>query len=272
MVESLRDLNRICQKSRYKEVGNWMVRHWIRDAALPITWLLLHTKITADQVTLISLFVGVGGVVLLAVPSSVFFLAGGLLLQLWYLLDHVDGQIARYRKTDCLTGRFFDFITHHLIHGIVFFGLGVFCFQSAGHSLFPLIWGFVTSLSMMMFNLSYDAKYKTFFERINRMKRVEVLSFGEGCLSQGPRPEKDFRKTVFSIVHKACEIHVLMNTLTIAAFLQIVLKWPFDLRIVLLAFYGIAVPFVAITKIAFWLSRREIDSEFESNFREITAP
>ncbi|HNV87019.1 MAG TPA: CDP-alcohol phosphatidyltransferase family protein [Candidatus Omnitrophota bacterium] len=270
MVESLSELNRLCQKPRYKEVGNWMVRHLVRDAALPVTWLLLHTQITANQVTLISLLAGIVGVSLLAFPSSGFFLAGAVLMQTWYLLDHVDGQIARYRKTASLTGRFFDFMTHHLMHGVVFFGLGVFCFQNGNRNLFPLVWGFVASLSVMMFNLSYDAKYKTFFEQISRMKQVEVFSSVEGCPLRASQPEKNFWKKGFSIVHKACEIHVLMNILTVSAFLQTVLGWSLDLRIALFAFYGIAVPFVAITKIAFWIVCREIDAEFESNFREIS--
>jgi len=269
MVESLSELNRLCQKPRYKEVGNWMVRHLVRDAALPVTWLLLHTQITANQVTLISLLAGIVGVSLLAFPSSGFFLAGAVLMQAWYLLDHVDGQIARYRKTASLTGRFFDFMTHHLMHGVVFFGLGVFCFQNGNRNIFPLVWGFVASLSVMMFNLSYDAKYKTFFERIALMKRLEIVSCREGHSSHAHSEGKDFLKSVFSVVHKACEIHVLMNVLTIAAVLQMIFGWSTDARVVLFWFYGIAAPLIAITKIAFWIVRREIDTEFESSFREI---
>src|SRR5437762_1650191 len=105
MVESLKELNRICQKPRYREVGNWMVRYVLRDLALPFTWLLLHTPVTANQVTLASLVVGLFGISLFAATSNASFLTGTLLLQLWYLLDHVDGQIARYRKTACLSGR-----------------------------------------------------------------------------------------------------------------------------------------------------------------------
>ena len=104
-MESLKELNVICQKPDYKTKGNWYVRTILRDAALPVTWLLLHTKITADQVTLASLAVALLGMIALALPGTGWFVAGVLLLQLWYYLDHVDGQIARYRKTVSLTGR-----------------------------------------------------------------------------------------------------------------------------------------------------------------------
>ena len=124
MVESLKELNKICQKPRYKEVGNWMVRRLLRSMALPITWLLLHTPMTANQVTFFALITGLLGILFLASHTPAFYLAGAILLQLWYLLDHVDGQIARYRNSASLTGRFFDFMMHHLIDGCLFFALG----------------------------------------------------------------------------------------------------------------------------------------------------
>ena len=105
-----------------------MVRNILRDAALPITWLCLHTQITANQVTLISLVIALIGVSSFALSSNASFLIGSVLLQVWYLLDHVDGQIARYRNTSCLSGRFFDYVTHHLIHGAIPFSFGLHAF------------------------------------------------------------------------------------------------------------------------------------------------
>lgn len=259
MVESLQDLNRLCQKPRYKEVGNWMVRHVLRDLALPITWLLLHTNISANQVTLISLLVGLAGIFLFALPLKGFFLVGALLLQLWYLLDHVDGQIARYRKTACLTGRFFDFLTHHLIHGVIFFSLGWYAFIKTGQSSF-LLWGFLTSLSVTTFNLIHDTKYKTFFERILSFEAVKVLHAGQ--------KEKDrirageWRRQIFSFLHKSCEIHVLMNLLTLGALAEFFQWVPFDPRFIFLIFYGVTVPLIAFVKMGYIIVRREIDKEF----------
>ena len=142
-----------------------MVRKILRPAALPITWMLLHTPVTADQVTLAALLIGIVGLLLFAAVSKSLFLAGAILLQLWYLLDHVDGQIARYRKTACLTGRFFDFMMHHIIHGILFFTLSFYCYSATGHVFF-LILGFIVSFMMTLFNLVYDAKCKTFIEKL----------------------------------------------------------------------------------------------------------
>ena len=174
MVEPLEELNQICQKPRYKKVGNWMVRHILRDAALPVTWLLLHTPITANQVTFFSLVIGIVGIGLFSALAPSLFLAGTILLQLWYFLDHVDGQIARYHKTVSITGRFFDFLTHHIIHGVIFFSLGI-CMYQITRNFYLVIWGFVLSLFMMIFNLIHDSKSKAFIEKLLLHKTIYVV-------------------------------------------------------------------------------------------------
>lgn len=269
MVESLKELNQLCQKPRYKEVGNWMVRHILRDAALPITWLLLHTSVTANQVTLVSLGIGLFGIFLMAFVSKGSFLLGAILLQVWYLLDHVDGQIARYRGTACLTGRFFDFLTHHVIHGVLFFALGFYAFQAAG-SLFFVVWGFVMSVAMMMFNLFNDTKYKTFFEKINNLETVKILKkeTEEESMPEAPsvRGQADIFKRAFSFCHKISEIHVLMNILTFAALFQVFAASSADFRLLLFGIYGLVVPAMACVKAVYLIANRKIDEDFERTF------
>lgn len=270
MVESLKELSSRCQKPRYKEVGNWMVRNILRDAALPMTWLLLHTSVSANQVTLFSIFVGVLASLCFALPPDGFFLAGALLLQFWYYLDHVDGQIARYKGTACLTGRFFDFVTHHLIHAIILFPLGLYAFQKTGGFIF-IIFGFAGSMGTVMFNLIYDVQYKTFFEKIHTQKTLEILQpkpAEDGSGAGNDKTSVSAFKKIFAILHKAHEIHVMMNVLTLAAALQFlpVLK-VIDFRLLLFLFYGLLAPFLAVVKTAHFIKTRKIDQDFTETFR-----
>lgn len=263
-VPSLKGLGPLCQKPQYKTVGNWYVRHILRDAALPVTWLLLHTAITANQVTALSLILGVWGIALLAGGSQASFLMGVLLVQLWYFLDHVDGQIARFRKTSCLSGRFFDFITHHIIHTLIFFSLGFYVYQKTG-AIFAILWGYVTSLSMIIFNLANDTKYKTFFEALLKAKNFRVL---DRVVQEIPEGQKtSLLRKIFPWLHKASEIHVLMNLLTVAAFLEILfLSWV-DFRLIFFIFYGFAIPLLAASKVIYLIKKRKIDAEYEAIFR-----
>lgn len=266
MVESLKELNRICQKPRYKEVGNWMVRHILRDAALPITWVLLHTRVTANQVTAVSLGIALLGNIFFAFPSPYFFLGGTLLLQLWYLLDHVDGQIARYRKTASLTGHFFDYIMHHTVHGTLFFCLGYYAFARSGALIF-LILGFTASLSIMLFNMLSDTKHKAFYQRLSGMTIVRIHS-DPAVKPASPRNQPSSGKKIFSLIHKSIEIHVLINLLTLTALLQMFPAFSgIDFRFLLFGFYSLAAPFLVITKVTYLVTSRKIDSEFEAIYQ-----
>lgn len=263
MVESLKELSAKCQKPRYKEVGNWMVRHILRDAALPMTWLLLHTNITANQVTLFSIFAGVLAAISFAIPGTVFFLAGALLLQFWYYLDHVDGQIARYRGTACLSGRFFDFVTHHLIHAIIIFPLGLYVYAQTGGFIF-IVFGFIGSLGTIMFNLIYDTQYKTFFEKIASQKKLEVRQTESAKAEEKDELSVSNARKAFKLLHKSHEIHVMMNILTLGALLQVF--FGADFRFPLFFFYAAAAPLLAIVKTAHFIKSKEVDRSFEETF------
>jgi len=272
MVESLQELNKRCQKPRYKEVGNWMVRTFLRDAALPCTWLLLHTPVTANQVTAAACVVGVLGTVFLALPGASCFLAGAFLLQLWYYLDHVDGQIARYYGTSSLTGRFFDFVMHQLIHNLLIFSLAFCVYLETGQIIF-IVWGFAGSLGTVLFNGYYDTQYKAFHEKLMTLSGVKIKKMGRG-MSDPAATETGRLKKIFSIMHKSHEVHVFMNILTLTSVLQLLplfagIPW----RTLLFIYYGFAAPALAGIKLFCILRGRWVDRDFESSFEvEIKGP
>jgi len=267
-IPGIKELSVQCQKPRYKEVGNWMVRTFLRDAAVPVTWLFLHTPVSANQITLLSAAVGLAGSLCLSMPGWGAFAAGALLLQAWYFLDHVDGQVARYRKENCLTGRFLDFMSHHLIHPSIVFFLGLGLDDAIGPRV-AAAWSFSAALSVLLFNAVHDVKYKTFFERLAQEPRL-TLRMPEPAESQsdparGVLTRKMLRRTAAGI-HKSVEVHVMMNTLTLAALIQGVVLGQ-DLRILLFGYYGLACPALFAGKIAHLIRTRGIDREFGKTFR-----
>lgn len=80
-----------------------------------VTWLLVtRTSITANGVTYLSIASGVGASVLVAVSQWWSFLLAVLMLQLAYLLDTVDGEVARVRGASSLRGTYLDLVGHGL--------------------------------------------------------------------------------------------------------------------------------------------------------------
>lgn len=267
-MENLSDLNKIVQKKDYKTTGNWMVRTFLRDAALPCTWLLLHTQVTANQVTLFALLIGLLSAVFFALPGTAAFVIACLLLQFWYYLDHVDGQIARYRKTAGITGRFFDFLMHHIIHGAVLFGLG-FYWGLKFNSSFYYFWAFVTSSGMCLFNMMHDIKSKAYIEKMLQGKAWKtVLADGGQNIYARSENKVSFPKKAFSVLHKLCEIHVFMNIVTGLALIALIWGGESNIRFCLFWFYGLVIPFITVVKLSFVILGRKIDHEFDAHFKE----
>lgn len=237
-----------------------MVRHILRDAALPCTWLLLHTPITANQVTLLALLLALFSNLLLTLPNSLGFLSAMIGLQLWYYLDHVDGQIARYRKESSLTGRFFDYLMHHLIHCTFFLGLGFYTYLETRKILFLSI-GIGGSFSILFFNLIHDIKAKTFLEWIWTPPGMKLIITPTETSSQN-KISRSWPRKLYSFGHKLCEMHVVMNLMTSTSLIQYFLMPYIDFRFFGLLFYSCLACLLVIFKITYVICTKQIDKEF----------
>lgn len=99
-------------------------RRWwyviFRRISIYVTWVLLHTRTTPNQVTVASLMIGLAGLVMVGAPHAWLAVLGYTALLLYHLLDRVDGEIARVRGMYSLRGIYLDNAGHYLT------GAGVF--------------------------------------------------------------------------------------------------------------------------------------------------
>src|SRR5271156_6729303 len=96
------------QKDRHREIGNWLARRIARPSALYGSWLAIRLGLTAHQLTVAALVTSLGGSVLIGTGERIGFVCGTFLLYLGFWLDHVDGQVARWRCTASLDGTYLD--------------------------------------------------------------------------------------------------------------------------------------------------------------------
>lgn len=100
----------------YKEIP--FVRLYARKISIYLTKLLLLAHFSANQVTLLNLLLGlvIGLVFIIGKGTPIVMFIGALGLHLWIILDHCDGEVARYRKETSITGEYFDYILHYILH------------------------------------------------------------------------------------------------------------------------------------------------------------
>lgn len=99
----------IYQRSKKPRDHLWNARV-CRPVAAVLVYLLRGTPVTPNQVTFLSLFTALAAnAVLLGVRGAVGPILAALLVELAFILDCVDGQLARIRGTASPVGGYLDF-------------------------------------------------------------------------------------------------------------------------------------------------------------------
>ena len=142
MKPSLKNLKQVVRKSNEPEP---YARYVIRPISIYFTWIFVRTPLTANQVTVLQEVIGVTGAVLLGFGRVEYALVGAFLLQLGYVLDCTDGEVARWKGQQSINGVFLDLIGHAIIIPGYMFTLGFGVWMQTGY-LEALIAGFLSAL------------------------------------------------------------------------------------------------------------------------------
>ena len=217
------ELERRCQKPDHRLVGNWMARNVSRPAALQVTQIIAPWGVSAHMATLVAWGFGLGAAAALGWGTIWGWIIGAVMLQTWYLFDHVDGQLARLRGTASLDGVQLDYMMHHTINLVVPLGIGWGLFARTSQPLWAAA-GLLYGLSLLLLTLHHDARSKAFIKRLKRVHgRLEVIGGGVARPEpQPPMPGRPLRLAAW-LARKACEPHVIVNLLAVIAIAQLAL-------------------------------------------------
>lgn len=265
---TLDELRERCPKPGAAHLGNWMARRVARPMALHVTRVIIPWGITAHGVTLIATLVAAASAVAFGLGSIFGCLLGVGLLQLWYLLDHVDGQLARYHGTASLDGVQLDYLMHHLVNLIVPVGVGWGLSVNQHQPVWALM-GFAWGLALLTIGLWHDCRYKAFVQRLKWVRgELRISGGGGGTPSESSVIPTSPRKAATWLLRKSCEIHVVMNLLSVVA----VVAWCLaDVNLysfgVLVAFLSSTSLLVAIGSITTSLKQQASEQEFAAWYR-----
>ena len=112
----------------------------------PLAFLLVKaiyiTSITPNQLTVISMILGVIGGFFYSFGNHSVFITGAVLVLLYNVFDCSDGQLARLKKNGTAVGRILDGIADYVVSVAVYFGIA---FGYANSSSNPLLWWIITA-------------------------------------------------------------------------------------------------------------------------------
>lgn len=104
---------------------HWAGRLYMREVSLRVDRYLVGTGITPNQLTYLMVVAGVLAGAALLVPGLPGALLGAVLIQVYLLLDCVDGEIARWRGQTSVTGVYLDRVGHYLAEAALLVGFGL---------------------------------------------------------------------------------------------------------------------------------------------------
>lgn len=81
------------------------------NLSLRLSYVLIRTSVTPNQVTLLSTVIGLAGAAMIFSTDYWFRLLGIVVWFVAYVLDFCDGEIARYRRLQSEFGHWFDMVT-----------------------------------------------------------------------------------------------------------------------------------------------------------------
>jgi phosphatidylglycerophosphate synthase len=104
-----------------------------RRLSRPLTRIAIALGVTPNQVSMLSLLVGLLAVwgFWRATPASA--VVGLILYAVAVVLDHSDGEVARLTLSESRLGEWLDVATDTIIHGLLVLAMGVSAQQVAGH-------------------------------------------------------------------------------------------------------------------------------------------
>ncbi|MFF5932730.1 CDP-alcohol phosphatidyltransferase family protein [Streptomyces sp. NPDC012508] len=128
---------------------HWGGRLYMREISLRITRRLVTTKITPNQLTYVMTLFGVLAAPALLVPGIWGAVLGVVAVQMYLLLDCVDGEVARWKQQFSLSGVYLDRVGAYLCDAAVLVGFGLRAADLWGTGRIDWLWAFLGTLAAL---------------------------------------------------------------------------------------------------------------------------
>ncbi|WP_181787606.1 CDP-alcohol phosphatidyltransferase family protein [Streptomyces phytophilus] len=128
---------------------HWAGRLYMREISLRVDRHLVNTRVTPNQLTYVMTLAGVLAAPALLVPGITGALLGVLMVQLYLLLDCVDGEVARWKQQFSIGGVYLDRVGAYLCDAAVLVGFGLRAADPWGEGSVDWLWAFLGTLAAL---------------------------------------------------------------------------------------------------------------------------
>jgi phosphatidylglycerophosphate synthase len=207
----------------------WYSNHVARPISLWVTKPFIRLEPTF--VCFIMILIGLAALPFFAIGGYLYIIIGALILQIHYIFDHIDGNVARLMNKKSKRGKYLDFVPNILVNPLVFAFLGYGHYMTFGN-VYYLLLGFSASF----FFVAREPA------RLFRYLMKEELNLNSDKIRETISNKKDNSKLI-----------------QINRFLNVIFDFPGIMNIILLfaltnstqyliVFYGLTLPFLFLIR------------------------
>jgi len=216
------DVRERCKRDKAKlDEADWIARNITIKVALPLTWVLLHTKITPNAVSQIGLFTGILAAICIGTATWWSFILAGFLIFLVLICDVVDGDISRFKNLATIEGNFWDGLSLHIAFPIILAGVAFSLFSIYGNVRWVIV-GFVAVIAYFSLLLAENhavAQSRNFIVRYlldaNEIKKYRINSINS---KRHEKCSDDIQKMIYLFGKKVRTLQKDINGLYFFAF------------------------------------------------------
>lgn len=204
--------------------GNaWYSNYVARPISLLITKPFV--KLYPEVICFIMVLIGLASLPFFLKGTYLSIIIGAVILQIHYIFDHIDGNVARLRNKKTLSGKYLDFIPNISVNPLVLICLGIGLFRNSGN--FNLLY---LGISAGFFFLAAEParlfKYLILYEK--NIKRKGSSSIGSNIIAR--------------VYENFLDYPGIMNLILIFAI--------FGATRYLIIFYGIIMPILFVLRVS----------------------
>jgi phosphatidylglycerophosphate synthase len=123
-------------------------------------WVIAHTRLHPNQITVVSLAVGLTSAFAFISTDPWIVVAGLLAYHLHVLLDYVDGEVARVRGETSVRGAYLDLVTDRITFPLLVFCAGVGAWRVTGHDTTTLFAACLATFGLFLDKEAVDCWYR----------------------------------------------------------------------------------------------------------------
>ena len=262
-----------CVEERFFKYSRWRGFIFLEPSFF-LTWIFVNLGWSGNAVSALSGVVTIIGGILLASQNNLVVFIGSFAYMLFYLLDYVDGSVARYQNQGGMSGQFIDWLMHSVSGLSIVLGIFLGALQAVGYGLVPFGIVTIVCISLMLDRFSFAWWALCMYRQQSLVAGADDTYPGLDLKQNNAisLPHKFFKYVSLCLFHERSLVFLLPLLAGGSLFLEWVDIPIVDFRVILVVFGSTVLPIFIIFELISMVKHKKIEKAYVKIFHSDDCP